>query len=139
MIITGTGRLGRDAELRYTPAGMAVCDLVIACNYGKKDHAGERPTQWYYLTMWGKQAESLQLLLIKGGLVNIAANDVHIETFPKNDGSVGTKLVGNIINIELLSSGNTKKEQNQEQPRKQEAQQNRAKCQKDDFDDDIPF
>jgi hypothetical protein len=38
------GRLGRDAELRYTPNGDAVCNLALACEYGRKGQDGKRPT-----------------------------------------------------------------------------------------------
>ena len=38
----GMARLGRDAELRYTPNGDAVCNLSLAFSYGKKDDSGRR-------------------------------------------------------------------------------------------------
>ena len=58
--ITLIGNLGRDPELRYTPAGMAVSDLSMATKESWKDQSGEKQerTTWWKVSVWGKQAES---------------------------------------------------------------------------------
>ena len=62
------GNLGRDAELRYTPAGAAVATLNMATTEVWNDKAGQRQekTEWHRVILWGKQAESLQEYLTKG-------------------------------------------------------------------------
>src|SRR4030081_893000 len=62
------GNLGRDAELRYTPAGAAVATLNMATTEVWNDKAGQRQekTEWHRTVLWGKQAESLQEYLTKG-------------------------------------------------------------------------
>ncbi|WP_262405552.1 single-stranded DNA-binding protein [Pseudomonas fluorescens] len=64
--LTDIGRLGRDAELRYTPNGDAVCNLALACEYARKGQDGKRPPQWIDATLWGKQAETMAPYLLKG-------------------------------------------------------------------------
>ena len=55
------GNLTRVPELRYTPGGMAVANLNIATNEVWTDKSGERKekTEWHYVDVWGKTAESL--------------------------------------------------------------------------------
>src|SRR5215203_7070447 len=62
------GNLGRDAELRYTPAGAAVATLNLATTEVFKDREGQKKedTQWHRVILWGKTAETLQDYLTKG-------------------------------------------------------------------------
>jgi single-strand DNA-binding protein len=62
------GNLGRDAELRYTPGGAAVATINMATTEVWNDKSGQRQekTEWHRVTLWGKQAESLQEYLTKG-------------------------------------------------------------------------
>lgn len=100
----GLARLGKDAELRHTPNGDAVASLALAFTYGAKGQDGKRPTQWVDASFWGKRAESLVPYLLKGGLVSITLDDVHIETYQSAKGE-GTKLVGKVLQIELAGGG----------------------------------
>lgn len=97
----GLARIGKDAELRYSPNGTAVCNLSLAVVYGMKQQDGNRPTQWIDAAMWGKQAEALAQYMVKGSSHCFTLDDVHIETFQRNDGSTGTKLVARVIDVEL--------------------------------------
>lgn len=62
------GRLGRDPELRYTPTGQAVCNLSLATDSTFTDRNGQRvsKTTWFRVTVWGKQAETVNQYLSKG-------------------------------------------------------------------------
>ena len=134
MIISGVGRLGRDAEVRFTPSGMAVANLALAFNHGKKDEQGNRQSQWLDLSLWGKQAESLAQYLTKGSQVSITADAPHIEFYTKKDGIQQSKLVANIINIELLSG--RAGEQPDEKPRSKQPLPVYTDA---PYNDDIPF
>ena len=61
------GNLTRDPEIRYTPAGKAVCNLAIANNriYNKN---GERQTEVSYfdVEVWGVVGENCAKYLSKG-------------------------------------------------------------------------
>lgn len=62
------GNLGRDAELRYTPAGAAVASINMATTEVWNDKAGQKQekTEWHRVVIWGKMAESLAEYLVKG-------------------------------------------------------------------------
>lgn len=101
MLLTGIARIGRDAELRYTPSGEKVINLAAAFNYGKKDAQGNRPVQWLDASLWGDRAEALKPHLLKGTAVSITLADPHIEVFTRKDNTRGEKLVGRIIDLEF--------------------------------------
>jgi len=66
--VTLLGNLTRDPELRYTPQGVAVCDMAIAVNrkFTKKD--GEKVDEVAYVdvTCWNRLAEIAAEFLKKG-------------------------------------------------------------------------
>lgn len=143
----GLARLGRDAEVRFTQAGKPVATLALAFSYGKKEN-GQRPSQWVDAALWGDRAEALAPYLLKGQQLSVTVDDVHIETFPKNDGTQGHKLTWRVSNIEF--AGSPPQQNGQSQPAaqaapRQQAQQPRQQSQPqpapnyDSFDDDIPF
>lgn len=67
------GRLGRDPELKFTPAGKAVTNFTMATSETWKDDSGERQerTEWHKIQMWGKLAETAAKYLSKGSQVYI--------------------------------------------------------------------
>lgn len=113
MFVSGFGRIGRDAELRYTAGGDAVCSIAVACDFGRKDETGKKPIQWIELTLWGKQASNLAEYLIKGRQVYFNASDCHVETFTKRDGTTGHKLVARCIEIKFAYDGSDARHEQQ--------------------------
>lgn len=138
------GRVGRDVTLRYTPSGMAVAEIALAYEYGRKDQqTGKKPAQWIEVTMWGKTAESLSQYLTKGKQVFIEAKDVHIQTYDKNDGTQGFKLAAEFVGIKFANDGQPQsqapvQQQQQQRPAQQQNQQS-APPDYNDFDDSLPF
>ncbi len=100
----GLARLGRDAEIRTTSQGESVATLALAFSYGRKGSDGNRPTQWVDAALWGKRAEALAPYLLKGGLVSVSLEDVHIETYQGKNGEA-SKLVGRVVDVELAGGG----------------------------------
>lgn len=62
------GNIGADPELRYTPAGKAVCNLRMATSETWKDKSGEKreKTEWHKVVIWGEQGENAAKYLAKG-------------------------------------------------------------------------
>jgi len=134
------GRIGRDAEVRYTPSGDAVANLAIACDYGRKGPDGKRPTQWVDATLWGKQAEALAPYLVKGQQVYFQMEDAHIETYEKTGGTQGVKLTGRIGSLKLVGSApQATQGQQRSQQRQATPQQPQQTPDYGEFEDDIPF
>lgn len=68
--VTILGNTGRDVELRYTPQGTAVANFSVASNTVRKRGASsEQKTDWYNVTAFGKQAETLKKYLKKGSQI----------------------------------------------------------------------
>lgn len=60
--ITIAGNVGKDAELRQTNSGDAVCSFNVAVT----DRRNKDQTYWFTCTLWGKRAQALCQYLTKG-------------------------------------------------------------------------
>jgi len=66
------GRLTRDAEVKFTVGGQAVCKFSIAVNRRKKNgDQWEDEANFFDIVVWGRQGESLQQYLLKGKMVGV--------------------------------------------------------------------
>jgi single-strand DNA-binding protein len=64
------GNLGKDPEMRYTPAGKAVTNLNIATNREYTQNGEKvKETVWFRVSVWDKNAESCNEFLKKGSKV----------------------------------------------------------------------
>lgn len=81
------GNLGRDPELRYTPQGIAVCNISLATNEKKRDKSGEMQdvTTWFRVTLWRNQAENAAKYLTKGSPIYIEGR-LGVEEWTDRDG-----------------------------------------------------
>lgn len=73
------GRLGNDANLKYTPSGAAVLELSVADQPRKKTNTGwedDGDPTWYRGSLWGPMAEQIAEsgMATKGAIVNITGN-----------------------------------------------------------------
>jgi single-strand DNA-binding protein len=95
------GRLTRDAELKYTNGGMAVCKFAIATSTRKKkgDQWVDEPNFWD-VELWGKQGESLNQYLTKGKQVGVEGTmrQDHWE----QEGVKRMKVIINANSVQLL-------------------------------------
>lgn len=94
-VATITGNLGKDIELKYTPAGKAVAKgtLAVKCSY--KNSSGEYPTNWINFIAWGKVAEILSNYSQKGDKLGITG-EIQTGSYDKQD---GTKVYTFEINV----------------------------------------
>lgn len=62
------GNLGQNPELRYTQSGQAVLSLRMATNERFKNRDGEWQdrAEWHTVVVWGKRAEGLSKVVVKG-------------------------------------------------------------------------
>lgn len=67
------GNLTRDPELRYTPAGNAVCTFGMATNRSWTTDAGEKREEvdFHRIVAWNKLAELCSQFLVKGRKVYV--------------------------------------------------------------------
>lgn len=102
------GRLTRDAEVTYTPGGMAIAKFCIAVNRRVKNGDGWADEANYFdVQVFGKQAEGLKPFLLKGKMVGI---DGYLKQDRwEKDGQKFSKVTINANDIQLL----TPKDKNQ--------------------------
>lgn len=145
MKLIGIVRLGRDAEIRYSPSGEPIASFSGAFDYGRKGDNDRRPTQWVDFTLWGKRAEALGDYLTKGRQVFVVAGEPHIETFDKRDGATGFKLVARVDDLQLVggrdegggAAPSPAPRPRADAPYAQQATKRGTGF--DDMDDDVPF
>jgi len=87
------GNVGSDPEMRYTPNGKAVTSFRMATNYRYVGSDGERreETEWFRVSVWGKQAESCNQFLSKGRRVYVEGR-LHSRNWEGQDGQMRTSL-----------------------------------------------
>ena len=70
--VTLTGRLTKDAELKYTPGGLAIAELSLAVNERrKKGDEWVDEASFFDVTLFGRSAEALQQYLVKGKQIGV--------------------------------------------------------------------
>lgn len=79
------GRLTRDPELRYTPAGVPVVRLTVAVDRDFQNQQGERQTDFIDIVAWRKLAETVSNHLSRGRLVAVEGR-LQIRSFETQDG-----------------------------------------------------
>lgn len=93
---TGLGRLGKDAELRFSKNGTPILSFTIATDEAKKEldvnyQPKRTETAWIECTYFGSDAERLVELLLKGTLVDVMG-DLVPSTWETPEGEKKTKL-----------------------------------------------
>lgn len=82
------GNLGKDPELRYTPAGQAVASFSLATSEKWRDKDGNMQdrTEWHNIVVWGRQAENAKEYLSKGKQVYIEGR-IQTRSWEDKDGN----------------------------------------------------
>jgi len=141
------GRLGQDAELRYTPDGTPVCGFSLAVEGRKRT---EEPT-WVSCNIWRERAEKIQPHLKKGGFVTVTG-EVHVRTWKDREGQLHAGMVVDVQELTFGGSPQRQEPTGQERAsgdyltdqqiaadrRRQQAQKSQPQTEAP-FDDDIPF
>ena len=141
-VFSFTGTVGRDAEVRYAPSGLAVLNFTVANNIGFGD---KQQTLWIRVALFGKRAEGqLQNYLKKGQQVFVSGELTQSE-YRANDGTTKTalELNANIIDLIGKRSEASQPQQNYQPSGVREQAPARQGASHDNFDvpydDDIPF
>jgi single-strand DNA-binding protein len=97
------GRLTRDAELKYTNSGQAVCHFSVATGSRRKkgDQWVEESSFWD-VDLWGKQGESINQYLTKGKLVAVEGSMRQDKW--EQDGQTRSKTLISANTVQLLGS-----------------------------------
>lgn len=99
-----TGRLTRDAELKYTNSGTAICNFSIAVNRRYKDpKSGEwkDDTSFVDIVVWREAAERCGKVLKKGSPVHVEGR-LKSSSYEAKDGSKRSKLEVEARRVQIL-------------------------------------
>jgi single-strand DNA-binding protein len=135
------GRLTRDAELKYTAGGQAVCKFSIAVNRRKKNgDSWEDEANFFDIVVWGRQGESLHPYLVKGKMVGVDG-ELRQDRW-QQDGQNRSKVEIIANNLQLWGGGASGDKKNFQNASSNEMANDTPpyNAPKDDgFADDIPF
>jgi single-strand DNA-binding protein len=127
-----TGNLGRDAEVRFTPAGDPITNFSVAvkAGYGKNE-----VTSWVTCSIFGKRGEAVASYLKKGNQVGVSGEGL-LRTWDK-DGTKQSSLECRVNDVTLLGS----KDASTSSASQKDAPPNETYMGKSEkeFEDDIPF
>jgi single-strand DNA-binding protein len=125
-IVICTARLGKDAEVRRTQSGMAVCSFTGAVDSGYGDN---KKTTWVNFVLFGKRAEgNLPQYLVKGAQIAVSG-ELSMDEWEKN-GQKNKMLKCAVQSLDLIGD---------REERSAPAQSKPAPEPEEDFEDDIPF
>ena len=125
-IFNCTARLGKDAEVRRTQSGMAVCSFTGAVDSGYGD---KKKTTWVNFVLFGKRAEgNLPQYLVKGAQIAVSG-ELSMDEWEK-DGQKNKMLKCAVQSLDLIGG---------REERSAPAQSKPAPAPEEDFEDDIPF
>ena len=145
------GRLTRDAELKYTTGGQAVCKFSVAVNRRRKNgDQWEDEANYFDVVLWGRQGEALNQYLLKGKSVGVEG-ELRQDRW-QQDGQNRSKVEIVANNIQLLggnpgggqgsASGNQgfyNNNRSENAVSENSAPYGNAPARDDHFTDDIPF
>ena len=139
-IFSFNGTVGRDAEVKYTGAGMAVLSVTVANNIGYGD---KQKTLWIRCALFGKRAEGQLVTYLKKGQSVFVSGELSQSEYKANDGSTKTSLELACTILELVGGkrGSDFSHENPSAPAQTREQAPPAQTNYgDNFDDsDIPF
>ncbi len=132
------GRLVRDAELKYTGGGLAICTFSIAVNRRRKN--GEEwieEASFFDSVMFGRYGEALQKSLIKGKSV-VVQGELRQNRWER-DGKTRSSVEIIVEQVQLSSSGDSSGRPSNASGESTNRSFDQSVDSDDSFNDDIPF
>ncbi|BAJ62656.1 single-stranded DNA-binding protein [Anaerolinea thermophila] len=105
------GNVGREPEMRYTPAGQPVTSFSVASNRSYTNQQGEKvdETIWFRVSAFGKLAETCNQFLHKGSRVLVEGRLVPDKNgspriWTRQDGTAGASYEVTATTVRFLSA-----------------------------------
>ncbi|SEL30095.1 single-stranded DNA-binding protein [Paenibacillus sp. OK003] len=102
------GRLTRDPELRYTPAGVAVTQFTLAVDRPFTSQGGEREADFIPVVTWRQLAEACANHLKKGHMAAVEGR-IQVRNYENNEGRrvYVTEIIADNVRFLTPQSGGT--------------------------------
>ena len=127
-IITFTGRVGQDADLRQTPQDRFVCNFKVVCETG---FGANKKSEWIDCSLFGQRAEKVAKYITKGLPVTVTGK-FGLRTYTTKNGP-GASITCDVADIAL--QGGKPSEASQAAP----VPFDDKKAADEAFSDEIPF
>lgn len=101
------GRLTRDPEMRYTPAGVATANFTLAVDRPFKSSDGEREADFIPVVVWRQLAEHCANYLAKGRMCAVEGR-IQTRNYENNEGKrvyVTEVIADNVRFLEWANTG----------------------------------
>ena len=130
-VLAATIRLGSDADLRFTPENTAVAQFngALQSGYGKN-----AKTTWLRCTVWGRKAEAVAPMLLKGTQIAITG-EITLNEYQDKQGQTKSSLECRIQDVTLLGKRDNELKPAGEPKKADGFQPNPF----DEMENDIPF
>jgi single-strand DNA-binding protein len=98
--LNAIGNVGKDAELKYTAKGDPICNFSFALTSGYGD---KQVTTWVNCALFGKRAETLAPMLLKGTKIGVEGQLTN-RPYTSKDGAEKLSLELRVNEVTLLGS-----------------------------------
>jgi len=129
-VLNAIGNIGKDCEVRHTSNGDVVAQFSFALTSGYGD---KQITTWINCNLWGKRAETLAPILLKGIKIGITG-ELTNRPYIAKDGAEKYSLEVRVNDVTLLGkpTGNS-------MPLEEKQRSKVDATMPDDFESDVPF
>ena len=129
-VFSAVGRIGKDAELKFTAKGDPVSTFSVAVSSGYGDNQIDT---WLNCSLFGKRAQAVNEYLLKGNQIGITG-EIVLRKYTTKAGVEGSSLECRLSNVTLIKqSVENKVSYEKTTPSKVDA------TDLSDLDDDVPF
>jgi single-strand DNA-binding protein len=138
IIITATGRLGKDAELRSLNSGDKILSFSVGSDIGYGD---KKQTIWLDCSIFGARGEKLAQFLTKGTSVTVIG-EFGQRTYQNKSGETVTATTVKVMEVALQGGGQQQQQSSYQEPAKSQGGYGGGRAPKPamaDLDDEIPF
>lgn len=133
IVITATGRVGKDAELRSLNSGDKILSFSVGSDIGYGD---KKQTIWLDCSIFGARGEKLAQFLTKGTSVTVIG-EFGQRSYQNKSGETVTATTVKVMEVALQGGGQQAQQQSYQAPSK--PRQNSKPAFDQDLDDEIPF
>jgi single-strand DNA-binding protein len=134
-VLTFSGNLGSDCEIRFTKSGTQITQFSVALNSGY----GERKmTNWVRCNIWGERGNALAPYLTKGQQV-VVSGELSQQEWTNKDGENKASLEVKVNDVTLVGKREDHKPAAATRPPARKEHAPVPQPETFDLDDDIPF
>lgn len=111
IVVQIAGRLGKDAESRFTPAGQKVTTLTMATTVRK---AGKEETVWWRVTIWGERYDKMAPYFKKGSALIVIGEMSKPEIWTDKEGrpQVSLDMTADIVRFNPFGGSSDRSQEN---------------------------